>query len=402
MTSSLLKVFAILRYYPIWVQILFYSTLGLLLLSVILFFYFLPAARAQQDSQLIEASISVEVSVMSPQPTLPPTTDDPFTLTYVSERDSSARIEPRMTYLTTLLNSGPICDAYFWYSPFTWEFPNLDIKVVNNSDKAILLSEAAFDVGRSSPDLRPIIVIRADRQQRNARHFELRNEGWGDVESCTIRYGVEPWHETWSRTSDAISEEALLRPTKYEAHIVRFKESSNVDASEGIAKEGAKLAELDRLLTNPPAEMTEEEWDKQTGEAAGPFAIGAALVYGALDYSWTRADATVAQERIRFFTQVFIGNMNRLGLPKLPSWQYQVRLETSRSEYSVALPISHELKPGDSDRFNIRVGAEVSSFHLFNLTLSYNDDLTLSPVSISLQMFVPRSGSRRAILATGT
>ena len=124
---------------------------------------------------------------------------------------------------------------------------------------------------------------------------------------------------------------------------------------------------------------------------------GEALVYGTLDYSWNRPDHTVIREQLRFFAKVFLTNANRYGRPLSPTAEYQVLLETARSDYQVVAPISHELQPSDSDRFNVRIGAQQSSRHRLNLRLVYNDGLTLPSIPVSLEMFVPRRGFKKKL-----
>ena len=206
--GPIVKLIGQLRYYPPWVQFVFVCTLVVVLLATFLLIYFHDFASGQHDRILIETNVSIEVSVMSPSPTLPPSSENPCKLSYVREKDDLVRISPRLPYLKTLSNGGPICELLFWSRPFDWEFPNLDIKVVNNSAKTILLSQLVFEVLESSPDLRPVIVIQADRLQRNARHFLLQNEGWSNPQSCTITYGVEPWRDAWSQSADAIPDES--------------------------------------------------------------------------------------------------------------------------------------------------------------------------------------------------
>jgi hypothetical protein len=129
----------------------------------------------------------------------------------------------------------------------------------------------------------------------------------------------------------------------------------------------------------------------------GPFKECAALVYGTITYSWKRAADSLEHETVQFFTKVNVANENRFGARKPSSFQYRARLEACGENYRVTVPLSQEVKPGESDRFNIQLGAERSAIHRLRLTLVYNGDQELCAPSVILDMLVPRSGWKKQI-----
>jgi hypothetical protein len=74
-------------------------------------------------------------------------------LTYQSRNvGGDVVITPQMGYLGAIANGGPIRGTYsatsLW---FAWGFPNLDILVVNNTRRVVMIQEASFKVAKRAP-----------------------------------------------------------------------------------------------------------------------------------------------------------------------------------------------------------------------------------------------------------
>jgi hypothetical protein len=107
------------------------------------------------------------------------------TLKYkTTDTEELIEICPDMKYLNLLKEGGPIRGLDYWNSPFKWQFPKLDIKITNNTDKTIFFNRVEFNIEKSVTDSRAIILIRENPY--NTMHFLLVNEGWGDVKNCII------------------------------------------------------------------------------------------------------------------------------------------------------------------------------------------------------------------------
>lgn len=64
----------------------------------------------------------------------------------INKKEDIIKINPQNDYLSLLQKGGPIHPLSYWYTPFEFEFPNLDIKVVNNTNKTIFLTQAIFNI----------------------------------------------------------------------------------------------------------------------------------------------------------------------------------------------------------------------------------------------------------------
>lgn len=92
---------------------------------------------------------------------------------------------------------------------------------------------------------------------------------------------------------------------------------------------------------------------------------------------------------VRFRTRLRLGEP----LPEAPvhaSAAYDAILESSRENYEMRVPISHEVSPGKVDRFTIRVAAPAASRHRFRLRLRFNESGLVESQPIELHVFMTR------------
>jgi hypothetical protein len=274
---------------------------------------------------LSSGSLSVDVSVMAPDLVLQQPTD-PLQLRYVTEKhDDFIEVLPELGYYSAISRGDSIFGTYYWTCPFKWEFPNLDPKVVNNSRQTILFSDAILDVESSSPKSVPVLVIKADRLGRNARHFMICNEGWAETESCHVKYGSMPWKESWSKITGAVASDCDFSQCPHDLLVGKFVSRANPDVMSALESDGVDFDRLDALIKQKSEEgVSDEEWEREIEKAIGVFKEGAALIYGTIAYSWRReSTGSEIYDNLQFFTKVYLTNARRYGLPKPPSFEYQ-------------------------------------------------------------------------------
>lgn len=143
----------------------------------------------------------IDVEASSTEPWQLPATALSYQLT---RSDSLVRIQPSMRYLEILQGGGPIKPITYVRDPFSWEFPNLDFKVVNNGHRTVFLTEVCFDIARSCLDPSPVLVVRRDSYGSNALHFVISNQGWGPVRNLRARFHLTPL-ETNVKSPDSAS-----------------------------------------------------------------------------------------------------------------------------------------------------------------------------------------------------
>jgi len=312
-------------------------------------------------------------------------------------------ISPRVRYLDTLRNGGPIQPIDYTYVPFQWDFPSLDIKVVNNTKKTIFINEAIIDIGRSQLDPMPVLIIRPDSFRSNALHFPIENEGWGAASNATINFNLDPL------SKDSTPKFSL--PYQHSVVVGSIDESVNVDISDAFKKAGVALDQLDNLRIvgesyganehtvttidkgDNEEIQTYEEFEGKRSKILGPFSNGGALVSGSISYESLTPGEEKSVNELKFSTVVWIFNEHRGGAPMPPSYGYSTKFEVDKKSYSRRVNMSQEIKPGETDRFTLKIGVDKSSLHTFNMRLAYNGSKVIQAGSFQLGIFVPKSGA---------
>ena len=324
------------------------------------------------------------------------------TLEYrLTRSDDLIRIHPSMPYLDTFKRGGTIEPLSYTYVPFTWDFPNLDFKIVNNGHRTIFLTEAYFDIKTSRVDPTPILVVNQDSYSSNARHFSISNQGWGSVQNFRAYFHLTPHG----------NRPPVEPPYPHEAWVGDFVESTNVDITAAFEETGvdftglASLRIVESSWRDGKGEVkyidgdgeeqivSEEEFEGRRNCYLGDFQHNAGIVTGELVYDTASADAGIQERRVRFSAVVHLFNEMLCGAPAASTYQYAIKFDTEGSNYQRRVGISHVLKPGEADRFNLKIGLDKSSLHSFTVTLLYNDGHELTSPTIELLTFIPRSGA---------
>src|SRR5207302_9726733 len=101
-------------------------------------------------------------------------------------------MEVSFPYRDLLRRGGPIEPLSYSWVPFMPPPLSLDLRVVNNSSKTIIVNQAIFDVETSVPDREPLLLIKADPRRSRIGYFELLNEGWSTVEDPLLHVQFRP------------------------------------------------------------------------------------------------------------------------------------------------------------------------------------------------------------------
>jgi hypothetical protein len=227
-------------------------------------------------------------------------THDRMAVTYALARDGGrVRIDARLGYLDTLAAGGPIEPINCVRPAFTWNFPKLAFKVVNNTSSTIYATEVILDVEKSCVDPRPVIVVREDTQGRFPFTLCLLNEG-GVADEVMLRFRLKPLENdetdpTWD--GDYPWQLSLGQ---------LGEQGARIDLSDFFVQAGADIALIRRLEESEtqdngiaiPSEsgegttvMSEVDWKALSQQAVGPFKERHGLVIGELVYRWKSVTA---------------------------------------------------------------------------------------------------------------
>jgi len=339
------------------------------------------------------------------------------TLNYeITQINQQIQITPQMEYLTKLDSGIPITDLGMVLNIppyFRWQFPNLDLRIVNNSNKTIYITDVFIDVENSILDPYPVLVIPGE--QPNALHFLLVNDGWGDVQDAVVRFSLVPKGHSI----------LFKEPYQHEIQIGSFSNSYNVDISDALRQMDVDVDFINGLnncreqedytririklgdCSNLEEFYTNKDYDedyKRIINALGVFKdsintellIFPAIAYGEVCFTGSTVDGINKYSIVKFSTEVTLLVPGSYGAPAGPSYQYSTKLDIDREKYQVRVQgngssVSQYLKSGEVDRFNIRVGVAKSSLHTFRLRLVYNNNQSILSSPITLKVFVPKS-----------
>ena len=109
-------------------------------------------------------------------------------------------IQPDNEYLNSIQNGGEISypewqkkgslnDDYYWLN---YNYPALDIKLVNNTSQTVFFHKLIFNIKKSRVDTRPIPIIPFIDDFRSLMSIPLVNVGWGAMENSILRFDIIP------------------------------------------------------------------------------------------------------------------------------------------------------------------------------------------------------------------
>ena len=287
----------------------------------------------------------------------------------------------------------------------------IDIKMVNNTDEAIFVTDAVIDVRTSQTNTDPLLI--SIQHEGIVGYIDWLNDGWGEPDlaeisarivgsdAAFVALSAEPEPDT---LSDALIYRFDIAPLLADIGIEKAaydRARSALDNDDyapehwqdiqakclrayGSLQDIAEFIEMISGEAVDPATMT----DEQIG--AVPFGC-AAEVEGELTFTWNKNGT--AQTRSRKFTlPVMITPPDGLGAAGFqPTGAYEFELKTDGTNYTINVPISQPVAPAGFDRFVLWLGAAKSSSHDFEIRLQYNQDGEIKSQPIRLEYLRPKS-----------
>lgn len=395
MIEALLPVFA---FYPRWFQVLL--ILALCLIAVLFISGVVLFSEASRENAIHETAskINVNISVMQNENDKWKRKSD-TKLEYIVDRiKEKTVISPSMEYLSKLRTGGPIQPINYTSVPFEWDFPSLDIKIVNNSDKTLFLNEAVLNVIESHLDPSPVLVIQSGLFLSHALHFTISNEGWGVAKEARVDFHLIPLTNN--------THPNYLSPYPYSVSLGDIDEESDVDLTNSFVQAGVNLEVTGTSFRDGHRKvivvdanghkttLSEQEFLSKQQSSLGKFPNGGAIVSGEILYQSQLSAENNHHHSVKFSTTVWIFSKFPIFILTQPSFEYGTRLEVEGTNYTRRVNISHEIKPGATDRFVIKVGVDKSSIHKLSLQLVSNGSQIINAGEIELGIFVPRSGTK--------
>ncbi|MFD5429900.1 hypothetical protein [Streptomyces sp. NPDC127084] len=303
-----------------------------------------------------------------------------FAMSYeISGQVENTEIRPADDYLGRL-RAGRLLEG----RPGFHRWPVLDVKVVNNTAEAVLLHEAVLQVRSSKPDLRAVPIL----LYKDLNIF-LRNDGWGQMEDCTLTFSL---FATPGTTARRFGGPFVLRSTDLvEGRGRAGRRRAHWPVADALRSCGADPAAVSSLAG--PARHSARS-RALLDAALGPFAErGEAFVLGRLEYTHPGPDGALvrAANLVRGRLDLTDDGSPRIGGYLPPAHQYSTVLPSTRSDYRVAVPLSQFVQSGEADRFLVTIASDRSAIHDFSLTVRYNEQQeVVAAERVRLELFLPR------------
>ena len=325
---------------------------------------------------------------------------DMLKISYLSEH-SQKRAKP-----VGILGAGP----YFALPKI-----GIDIKVVNNSKKAIFLSDMNVEISSSRPDNQPLMAFTHNIGVTD--EIEFTNDGWGDPKSLQLfarlkadstkqfqelpRGALHPEWADHKMSTYRFDITPLLAPHGIPVDTIKRLLSqenlyySNLWADVQIpCVRGIGLLkyfpgdEIDEAGHSKPKRSPTDYSDEELSDIPYNCIVE---VEGYLAVTWTDEKQMARSSRTFFETEVYVTPAEGLGAPGFgPTGTYDLALRAKGKNYSVSKPISQPIEAGKFDRFIIWLGAPQSSDHEFLIRIRSNNGKDLLSPKIRLSYLMPR------------
>lgn len=274
----------------------------------------------------------------------------------IHRKADSIRIYSDIPYIDRFNRGGPVRGYQWTWTPFANSFPALDFKIANNTSEVVFVSEAEFNFESSRPRKFPVLIFRDDVP----RGISIANAGSGVAREVRLRFVFQTVDE----------EPSFLEDYPHDVAVGDIDDDAHIDLT----------AELRSIESQYPATIV-AAIASSANEAKSILAVG--------QITWK--DETSGESHCcDFATRVFVGQTG-YGLPAPPSSVYDLQMRSDSDAYSETVPVSHNIKPGETDRFQIVLFCDSASLHQFRLTLRSTSDVVFESPLITMDYFVQRS-----------
>ena len=287
----------------------------------------------------------------------------------------------------------------------------IDIKLVNNTNEAIFVTDAVINVSESWLNSDPLLV--SIQHDGIVGYLTWLNDGWAEPEAISASVRIAGTDTETIELPFLSEPDALIDATIYNFDIAPILSKAGIDVDAyrtaraydeddenaisvwkdikaTCIREFGDLndvAEFLELITGEPVNPSDIT-DQQIGSAPVSCSV---MLDGLLTMTWINEGALQTREQ-SFVISVMVTPPDGLGSAGFqPTGLYDVKLRPKGAAYTIKVPISQPVPPKGFDRFVLWVGAEKSSIHDLEVTLKYNQDGEIVTPPIRINYLRPRS-----------
>jgi len=263
------------------------------------------------------------------------------TVTYESIlQDGVPRIQFRLPYRDLLARGGPVSGMNYLGSPFRWRYPELSVKVVNNSVQNMVLSQAIITILSSRIEREPVPLF----EDMSVNRLVIRDEGWGPMADPVVSFSVSE-----ARASGEVS---------------LFAEQRNT----------VKLETFDTVARIPLPPYLPNRLKNES-----LVSVSGSMTYGAPD----------SRKTLQFKTRVSL--QVRAAASMAPSHCYDVHFDAGQAPITRQVPLAQQIKPGEADNFLLRLATDKTSTTRARIDFVTAGKEKLLGGEFQIEIFVPRT-----------
>lgn len=327
-------------------------------------------------------------------------------------------IYPRNNYLSSYFNDNKIKieDVPNWEWLIETHNPMIDLKFINNTKETIIVNKIIVEVEESEKDTRPFIMLYEESGMTSG--LALVNQSWEKWEYCDFRFsfgkneldfnGTYKYHKRINEfekltyfslvpylEKSGVNYKKLIELPFVSATSIAevgyedfFKKEYNMDELNciyGVANTEEEFNQLKEFIPFVDGEFREKkiftDFDEEKGDSVihELFVVGTAYLHGELIFPNYPHPITVKGE-------VAITQAGG-GAALWPNHQFDVELKTEGRNYTIELPKTLYMKPGDPERIALRISAPQSSIHKLKFRFSNINDMEIVSNPIKLDYF---------------
>lgn len=280
------------------------------------------------------------------------------------ETDSVITIEPCTPYYQTWISPKRMTLPSCWDENDTFDNPNLNIYLTNNSDQSIVVKSLDLIVSESKIDDLP--YLRIDNDETDCC-LHILNQSWLNWGKIYLDYSILKKGEKFNG--------------KYKARktIPYFNEVMYVDFTRDLAKMGLDTV----FLSQNDYYLDHDEYTlNQLLKIFHPFEVdeegyGIFRIYGKI--SFAKSKFTKEFNGTLYITHP-IGN----GAADVVSDKFDVKLEYNKRDYTISYPYKTVLNPGDNELVKLKLNCPRSSNHRFYISIKNDNGMVIRTKAVQM------------------
>ena len=262
-------------------------------------------------------------------------------------------------------------------------FPVVDFKLMNSGTDLAFLKRLSLVVDKAEIDVAPVIIGRLGVDDKGNLVIELCNCGWGTAQNVIFR-------PLRGSIRDYLNTEEYI----WHGEICAERGGATVVVPGNVISP-------DKFDNPQPFEV--RAYQKVAGQIE-PGDLGQAIGqdwYGEIEYHDERGNlhqdhidyneaSPLGRTQIWLTRRGFVAVFSRTDASILPSSEkYNVRLETKTTPYELSYTISHTIKPGEAERFQVALASQKSAFYVLRFQMHFNETGVLETRQIPINVWNP-------------